>query len=71
MSTKRLAELTIAYNRLQSTLKGVAAQRDALAAALLNVAHYAEGVDYGTAVTTILTDLVESGNVVDHHGFLS
>lgn len=53
-------------NRLQSTLNDVVAQRDALARDLLS-----GYVNYSQAVRTILTDLIESGNVADYHGLLS
>lgn len=53
-------------SKLRATLKGVVAQRDTLATTLL--ANYSI---LDSATTTVLSDLVESGNVTDHHGFLS
>lgn len=54
-------------SKLRATLKGVVTQRDTLANELLNPSDDI----YSSATTTVLTDLVESGNVVDHYGYLS
>lgn len=65
---QRMEEYRAEMNRLRSTLKLVAAQRDTLASCLLN--YNVEAVTTMT-IRTILTDLVESGHITDVHGFLS
>lgn len=73
---QRMEEYRAEMNRLRLTLKSVAAQRDALAYELLNSAWNRDSARWTLAhdyrgIGTILTDLVESGNVDDIHGFLS
>lgn len=63
-------------NRLRATLEAVTAQRDTLARELLSEVQTSFNsdnvrVDYSRAALTVLTDLVESGNVVDVNGYLS
>lgn len=73
---QRMVAYRAEVNRLRLTLKTVAAQRDALADELLHSAWDRDSARWTLAhdyrgIGTILTDLVESGNVDDIHGFLS
>lgn len=73
---QRMEEYRAEMNQLRSTLKAVAAQRDTLATELLHSAWDRDSARWAVArdfrgVVTILTDLVESGNVIDINGFLS